>query len=922
MSVVSLGREWAIKKLAEKAKKGELNTRELSELDLIVQNSVTIENLVGRGFLNPANIDNPAQIKRATTEFLKSLYGNPMAKRYEKLRDGVSDRVAYQDTPFQERRVISPEELNEGNYVLVPNISDQTVANRTVTKVGGIELDEPINIGGGVDFTQVNADTPLGWASNKDAARSQQNQFDYVYDQTGGRTPIAVNTFLTPESNTFNDAYANAFMQIANKIQIPKKIADKFDDAVRAGKFSINKEGEKVYTIKPFPKWVGINHPDARNQLLGREGYQNIGGNRQSVLFTAFQPEYKVMGMPSINEFHEVFKLPENFERGSAGYNMYKPEVGADIQNYSNNTAYDSGIIGEPFGQIEGRAAPPEIFFPDIIEDYLARGKSMSDAIGAFMMNPKLMQIPTKEWTSGMRSWINQNPSKAKDTAKALAGFGVPATVIAAATGYTEDVEAGAVGTAKKAASSYWVGKPVDEIVKAGYPLEVAKRISSGELPMDEASRSARRDAFGNKMYRGLGEAYQEGKGTNATTWATPDPTFASGYAIENAEKLVDPAANVMPVRVKSENPLDLGFRTSFTEVKPDNIANRVSTRIQEAFAEGKITREEAIKADDAIWDWYENLHDLDKQAFRPVFSYWNKDKDFVDALKKAGFDSIKDAEVSAGSWGSLSDTPDVKTLGVLDDANIRSDNAAFDPEYTGPNILGSRIAPTVATGLVGGAGLYTALKSNKVMANPVDDYTGGVTDYQERAGAGTYGVMQSDQAEAGEMPWLDEAPRQKTAADMMDQTQREFDQSVMDPYYFDTNEVERTSVGDYVKDVADIWGSMGRGMLTGLTGTFGDIETLLAGGLIPGIIRAAKGDGFIDSAMGGLATYDSYMPTAEDMREYIPALPQMGDTSASDMEMALNIGEILAPEPGQPLKLMRSAVPFSPGMLMRPVTP
>jgi len=251
-----------------------------------------------------------------------------------------------------------------------------------------------------------------------------------------------------------------------------------------------------------------------------------------------------------------------------------------------------------------------------------------------------------------------------------------------------------------------WIGRSVDDLVKLGYPEEVAKRISSGELPMDEASRAARRDAFGEKMYRGLGQAYQEGKGTNATTWATPDPTFASGYAIENAEKLIDPAANVIPVRVKSENPLDLGFRTSFTEVKPDNIANRVGTRIQEAFAEGKITREEAIKADDAIWDWYENLHDLDKQAFRPVFSYWNKDKGFVDALKKAGFDSIKDAEVSAGSWGSLSDTPDVKTLGVLDDANIRSEYAAFDPEYTGPNILGSRMAPTAVAGLLGAAAL------------------------------------------------------------------------------------------------------------------------------------------------------------------------------------------------------------------------
>jgi hypothetical protein len=247
------------------------------------------------------------------------------------------------------------------------------------------------------------------------------------------------------------------------------------------------------------------------------------------------------------------------------------------------------------------------------------------------------------------------------------------------------------------------LGKPVKEIVAMGYPESVAKRISSGDLPMDEASRAARRDAFGEKMYRGLGQAYEEGKGTNASTWATPDPSFASGYAIENAERLIDPAANVIPVRVRAKNPLDLGFRTSFTEVKPDNIANRVGTRIHEDFSAGKISREEAIRADDAIWDWYEGLHDLDKQAFRPVFSYWNKDKGFIDAIKKAGYDSIQDAEVSSGSWGSLSDTPDVKTLGVLDDANIRSDYAAFDPEYTGSNILGS---PSLLGALAGSMSL------------------------------------------------------------------------------------------------------------------------------------------------------------------------------------------------------------------------
>jgi hypothetical protein len=55
-----------------------------------------------------------------------------------------------------------------------------------------------------------------------------------------------------------------------------------------------------------------------------------------------------------------------------------------------------------------------------------------------------------------------------------------------------EAVEQAAKKLAKKLSTSDLNNLSVDELVKMGYPREVAERISSGELPMDEASRMKR----------------------------------------------------------------------------------------------------------------------------------------------------------------------------------------------------------------------------------------------------------------------------------------------------------------------------------------------------------------------------------------------------------------------------------------------
>jgi hypothetical protein len=895
MSVISLYKQHAIKKLAEKARKGELSSQELSELDNIVQSSVTVENLIGRGFLNPENANDPRQIKSATTKFLGSLYGNPMAQRYERLRDGAGDRVAYEDTPFQERRIISPEELAEGNYVLVPNISDQTVANRVVTKVGGIELDEPVSIGGGVDFTQVNADTPLGWASNKGAAQSQQRQFDYAYKESGGRTPVGVNTFLTPESNTFNDAYANAFMQIAGKIGIPDDVAKKFDDAVREGKYSVNQKGEKVYSIKPFPNWLGINHPQARDQLLGRNGFQNIGGNRQSVLFTAFQPEYKVLGMPSINEFHEVFKLPENFERGSAGYNMYLPEVGAEIQSFSNNTAYDSGIIGNPFGQIEGRVIPPEVFFPDIVEDYLARGKTMSDAIGAFMMNPKLMQIPTEQWAKEMRSYLDSNPGKAKEAVKALAGLGVSIPVIAAATGYSPESQASTVGQLNKAAKAseldlnpdrelyHWTGR---EDLQEFYPSSSGKFGPGVYLSPDKW--------YGEKYVRG-GEpnrvsVYAPNKIANmdqveqASTIAQermkdmdfPGYAFSNVFWDETQKVLKDQGFEGLEYNKEVVVFDPSRLRSPDAEMSPEqrDSTNIFSARPETAVAAGAIGYG-ALQSDDVQAEQLEpfdpNKHQPRDVGLGGLSTEYTVTQDSPDG----------NVWVVPSIWWDQNGDPVV----LKDEQQINQLAKQYE-QSTG------REFPRFPAGQYELADQWAQNRSAQGGASAVPLATEPF-DPTQPSGIEVVGQYQGEQ----------DVYNPVTPQQLLEQSKRELEQSVdwyepSDPEDFDVSRYRtNTSPSQFGKNWFDVAGEMGRGVVTGSLGLLGDMESM-GSGLLQGIISAAGDGTFGEGFAEGMTSYDTVFPTAEDMRGYVPSPPRLGNIPEEQMTAPLEFGEFLAPEP------------------------
>lgn len=199
---------------------------------------------------------------------------------------------------------------------------------------------------------------------------------------------------------------------------------------------------------------------------------------------------------------------------------------------------------------------------------------------------------------------------------------------------------------------------------KVGFPESVANRIATGELPMDAESVARRADeqGYGETMLHGSSSG-----GYNRThdireidpdkagdKWGqdregfflTNDPVEADYYATtDSIGRTVD--GTVYPLRYKSDSPMEIS-----------------------------------------------SSDDINLASEQPV-GYWDeRHGDLIDQAKAEGNDSI-----SLLDYGPYEDKSHKMTV-VLDPNSIRSPNAAFDPKYTGSNIMGGLALP-VAAGLL-----------------------------------------------------------------------------------------------------------------------------------------------------------------------------------------------------------------------------
>ena len=180
-------------------------------------------------------------------------------------------------------------------------------------------------------------------------------------------------------------------------------------------------------------------------------------------------------------------------------------------------------------------------------------------------------------------------------------------------------------------------------LVRQGYPESVAERIASGELPMDTASRMQRARQLG----------------------FDPDDVQYHGTSADFTEFRPSEFGNVGPGVYMSRNP---------------DVASSYASPAREGMREGAqvmplLTRGETI---------------IDKDYFaQNPDTRLSEMADLNARLREQGITNIQEA-------------PSAPDRAVFDPRDIRSlFSGAFDPEYTGPNILGATATTAGALGLL-----------------------------------------------------------------------------------------------------------------------------------------------------------------------------------------------------------------------------
>lgn len=276
------------------------------------------------------------------------------------------------------------------------------------------------------------------------------------------------------------------------------------------------------------------------------------------------------------------------------------------------------------------------------------------------------------------------------------------------------------------------------KIAELGYPESVAKRIASGELPMDEASRMARaKNQKRIDTYHASKQDFNEFKAgySDDMAFTTPDPEFANNWLGKGKyQERLGAADEIHELRKKQRD-----LRASFFDYDElDKLSKQgKDAEWKAAYDRMQQSYKDAVKNDVAPDRTYDTIYPMMPKAektFDPRTDYekilpvleksvgnlsddtikslkrgdylWYESKDVADWLRANGYDSILLSE-SGG---------DITTLASLYPNTMRSKFAAFDDEYTGPNILGSA-APlavgTTATAITGG------LLSNQAEAAP-----------------------------------------------------------------------------------------------------------------------------------------------------------------------------------------------------------
>ena len=267
-------------------------------------------------------------------------------------------------------------------------------------RINGIELKHPIKLMGGPKFMmyEEHLKNPDGigsiWSSDKGAITSLTRQ------AADDKDAYFMPTAMTQTGLDFNTMMSDALIQQSDQMKIAKKAKKAFDKEVRELR----------------PEWKGIDHPEAREQLLEN------GPLRHAFVDRMDQTKYQAMGFPDVAQTRVAITDPAYLDLpfATGGMTIGKVNKQNPILNkkgevvgfepvqdpFLEHPTYNTHLSGDYVGGFEV-PVPREILAPDFYRQRREMGVDPRGDARSFQLS-KPTQEATPEWVDTVSEYIEQ----------------------------------------------------------------------------------------------------------------------------------------------------------------------------------------------------------------------------------------------------------------------------------------------------------------------------------------------------------------------------------------------------------------------------------------------------------------------------------------------------------------------------------
>ena len=302
------------------------------------------------------------------------------------------------------RKIITPESMLGG--ASVPLVGDSADAGKRLISVNGIPLGEEVNLDGGSRFMRNNYDA---WASGKSVVTGINNQVNRAMD-TADRV-YGPHVSMSGTGGDFNAMTTKTLLNLFDPSDIAKESADLFDSRIRTVKVKNNKTGEYIY---PFADFVGVQHPELRQQLLSKE--EGTGNLRKAFVEEMNKDRSREMGFPepAAARFATSDRVLLDKPIGSTGYEIaeFFPGNRVNTNPVTPHETYPIHIGGGYAGSLED-TVPADVFFKDYYNERRLMGSPKSSDTRAFTMSTPI-QYHDQEWLDNLMGFITARDAKIK----------------------------------------------------------------------------------------------------------------------------------------------------------------------------------------------------------------------------------------------------------------------------------------------------------------------------------------------------------------------------------------------------------------------------------------------------------------------------------------------------------------------------